>query len=116
MTTSHRLTFRSFNQKGEEGPSVTKTVLHADGLPTVTAQYLLYGNRDVSRNTVYSFTSSNPAPFQMICSMENADKIKGGVSFAVRFLDGTVRYIEATQDGNLFSTAKFTSSSPVIGA
>ena len=116
MTTSHRLTFRSFNAKGEEGPSVTRTVLHADGLPTVTAQHLLSGNREVSRNTVYSFTSANPAPFQMICSMENADKIKGGVSFAVRFLDGTVRYIEATQDGNLFSTAKFTSSSPVIGA
>ena len=116
MTTSHRLTFRSFNNGGAEGPSVTKTVLHADGLPTVTAQHLLYGNRDVSRNTVYSFTSSYPAPFRMSCSMENADQIKGGVSFAVRFLDGTIRYIEAKQSGNTFTTEAFTSSSPVIGA
>ena len=116
MTTSHRLTFRSFNNGGAEGPSVTKTVLHADGLPTVTAQHLLSGNREVSRNTVYSFTSSYPAPFRMSCSMENADQIKGGVSFAVRFLDGTIRYIEAKQSGNTFTTEAFTSSSPVIGA
>ena len=116
MTTSHRLTFRSFNNGGAEGPSVTKTVLHADGLPTVTAQHLLYGNRDVSRNTVYSFTSSYPAPFRMTCTIENAENIAGNVSFAVRFLDGTIRYIEAKRSGKAFTTEAFTSSSPVIGA
>lgn len=52
----------------------------------------------------------------MTCTIENAQNIAGGVSFAVRFLDGTVRYIEAKQSGNTFTTEAFTSGSPVIGA
>ena len=121
MTTSHRLTFQYTDESGA-ARSVTRTVLHAAGLPTVTEQYLQqgwYGGTgwyNVSRNTVYSFTSDNPAPFRMTCTIENAQNIAGGVSFAVRFLDGTVRYIEAEQSGNTFTTEAFTSGSPVIGA
>ena len=115
MTTSHRLTFQYTDASGAVR-SVTRTVLHAAGLPTVTEQYLQVNWRNVSRNTVYSFTSANPAPFQMTCTIENAENIAGGVSFAVRFLDGTVRYIEAKQSGNTFTTEAFTSGSPVIGA
>ena len=120
MTTSHRLTFRYTDASGA-ARSVTRTVLHAPDLPTVTKQNLQvnygYGYwSSVSRNTIYSFTSASPAPFRMTCTIENAENIAGGVSFAVRFLDGTVRYIEAKQSGNTFTTEAFTSGSPVIGA
>ena len=121
--TAHNLTFRS-RGSGSQLLSLSQTVIHANGLPTLTDQHLnvTYGRTNSGtysitayRNQIYSYLSNTPPTFSLTCTIENADNILGDVVFAVTRLDGTVSYMGTMRSGNTFTTAGFTGS-PVIAA
>ncbi len=117
----HTITFKWSNNNGISSAPVSQTVIHADGVPKLTEQYLQCGSsrsnswRNVERNHIYSYTSSNPPEFRLTCTIENSENLAGGVVFSVTRLDGTVSYMGTAQSGDTFTTEAF-SGSPVIGA
>ena len=116
-STTHTLTFQSNTQL----EPVSQTVVHLDGVPKLTSQYLqVSGNKgrtwgNYGRGSIYSYASGSPPLFRATCTIENAGNIAGSVVFRVDRLDGTTAYMAAIQDGNKFTTNAF-SGLPVIGA
>ena len=119
-STTHTLTFQS----SAELEPVSQTVVHLDGVPKLTSQYLqVSGNKGRSwgnygRGSIYSYASGSPPLFRATCTIENAENIAGSVVFRVDRLDGTTAYMTANPDPSTkgkFTTNQF-SGSPVIGA
>lgn len=125
-STTHRLTFQSSASAGEDDQlePVSQTVIHLDGAPKLTSQYLqVSGNKgrtwgNYGRGSIYSYASGSPPLFRATCTIENAENIAGSVVFRVDRLDGTTAYMTANPDPSTkgkYTTNAF-SGSPVIGA